>query len=79
VPAGSPGRRGHLRRILRARRRRPGRRNVDTSWRAFLHTQAEAILAGDFCHVDTIFLKRLLHVLFVIKVATRHPHPGRDY
>jgi putative transposase len=44
-------------------------RRASPTWRQFLTSQAAGILACDFLHVDTVFLKRL-YVVFVIEIQS---------
>jgi putative transposase len=51
----------------------PVPRRCGPTWRQFLSAQAQAILAVDFAHVDTVLLRRL-YVLVVIEHGRRRVH-----
>ena len=59
--------------ILKAAGLDPAPRRSGPTWQQFLAAQAHAILAIDFAHVDTVFLRRL-YVLVVIEHGRRRVH-----
>jgi putative transposase len=64
-----------IRQILKTLRIPPApKRHTDTTWRQFLRTQAAAMLAVDFFHVDCAVSLQRLHCSFVIEVGSRYVH-----
>ena len=59
-----------VRKVLLAEGLQPAPQRSNSSWRAFLRTQAGSVLACDFLTVETAFLQRV-YVLFFISLATR--------
>ncbi|XVQ09530.1 integrase core domain-containing protein [Spirillospora sp. CA-255316] len=51
----------------------PAPSRAGPSWRQFLAAQAHSIIAVDFFHVETVFLRRV-YVLFFIEHGTRRVH-----
>jgi transposase InsO family protein len=51
----------------------PAPRRSGPSWRQFLTTQAKAIVAVDFVHVDTVFLHRI-YALIMVEHGSRRAH-----
>ena len=60
-----------IRRVLRALRIPPApERHTDTTWRQFLRTQAAAMLAANFFHIECARTLQRLYCLFVIEVQS---------
>jgi transposase InsO family protein len=59
--------------ILKAAGLDPAPRRAGPTWRQFLAAQAHAILAVDFAHVDTVFLRRL-YILVAVEHGRRRVH-----
>jgi putative transposase len=59
--------------LLKAAGIDPAPQRSGPTWRQFLGAQAHAILAVDFAHVDTVFLRRL-YILIVIEHGRRRVH-----
>jgi putative transposase len=55
-----------IRSVLKRARIPPAGRRSQLTWKQFLAAHAETLVATDFFSVDTIFLKRLYVLLFVL-------------
>ena len=62
-----------IRTLLRANGLEPAPRRDGPTWREFLRSQAQGILALDFFAVETLML-RTLYVLFAIEIGSRRVH-----
>jgi putative transposase len=62
-----------VRKVLREQQLGPAGTRGGRSWREFLRTQAQSVIATDFFTVDTIWFQRL-YVLFFIEIANRRVH-----
>ena len=54
----------------------PAPRRSGPTWRQFLTVQAQAVLAVDFVHVDTVFLRRI-YALIAIEHGSHRAHLAR--
>jgi transposase InsO family protein len=59
--------------VLRRHGLSPAPRRAGLTWTQFLSAQAKGIVATDFFHVDTVFLRRY-YVLFVVELERRVVH-----
>ena len=57
--------------ILRAAGIDPAPRRSGPAWRQFLHVQATGIVAVDFLHADTVLLRRLYILVFIVHGTRR--------
>jgi putative transposase len=62
-----------VRKLLRDAGLGPAGERAGLSWRQFLRTQAQSIIAADFFTVETVWLQRL-YVLFFIELGSRCVH-----
>ena len=64
-----------IRRVIKALEVPPApARHTETTWRQFLNTQAAAVLATDFFHVDCAVTLQRLYCMFVMEIGTRYVH-----
>ncbi|WP_307822079.1 integrase core domain-containing protein [Streptomyces coffeae] len=64
-----------IRRVLKRLKIPPApKRQTETTWRQFLHTQASTLIAVDFFHIDCALTLRRVYVFFAIEVGSRYVH-----